>query len=185
MLAAATGGYLRVRQAAHAAEEGGLRGGCDTCGVPYGCLNPGVRCPRCRVALCRRCFHRACALEIAGHVLSAPLLLQRQRVCDGCAPDELREERFRSTHLRRMAGGELVRREGVSYFSDASQQVWLSLDVAGPALRWRSMQLQNNVPKESGAVPLSSVAAVSALSDPGAGGRTLLTVGAAAPPHPP
>ena len=109
----------------------------------------------------------------AGVVLSVPLWPQRHPCCDACLPDSMREDAFRTVYLHPLVRGEIARREAMSFFvTDSSQPIWLALDVATASVTWRTLQLEQNRPKEQGSVSLASVAAVSSVTAASAPGST-------------
>ena len=163
---------------------------CETCGRPFGCANSAVACQRCSAVCCRRCFSRSCVLAIGGVSFALPVVASRHGVCDACHPDDEREATFVERHAPFLANGVLAQRVptgalasllavsvGAAGGAGGREPVWLSLDAPARQLRWRTMQLVNNVPKEAGAVGVGEVGSVVGTS---AGGEPLLVNPAAA-----
>ena len=131
---------------------------CDLCSAPIGCMNPLVKCHRCRTLTCRRCYRRACAFELLGSIITLPPVTAS--VCDACGPDAAREAAFRDRYLARLTRGEIVERSGTFLLSNSVEPVWLQLDTQRHALMWRTMQLVNQQPKAAGDIPLASITTV-------------------------
>ena len=158
-----SGSYRRVEGAS-----------CELCNAAIGCTNPLVRCPRCASSTCRRCFRRACAIDVAGIIFTAPILsLRGESVCDACEPDAAKERAFRERYLSRLVRGEIAERSGVSLLSSAVEPMWLQLDTERRTLRWRSMRLINQQPAASGDIPLASIATVAGVNKGSSSGSSV------------
>lgn len=157
---------------------------CEACGRAYTCGNGAVLCERCKAVTCRKCFSRSCAFEIGGTIVALPLVSTKHGVCDGCLPEADREASFRDRHFPFLTSGLIVQKTPTGALaslltvaagtnSTANEPVMLQLDVSGRKLTWRSMQLVNQQPKETGDIPLAdigSVVPISASGEPIAGG---------------
>lgn len=162
------------------------RGICEACGTPFNLLNPACApCHRCNTILCRKCFTRSCVVSIPCFPdarFPLPFVLRSRGICDGCGPESDREEKFIADHLPFLISGGLVTRIQPSLLGEASSQVLLSVSPSEGALKFRSMQLnQNQQPKDAGEVILDNINKMETGQSAAAGaGLRLALTGAAA-----
>jgi len=134
---------------------------CDACAQPKSGI---TRCSRCRAALCRTCFTAACTCDVGLRVglplALLALLLPRYRVCDGCRPDEEREEAFSRLHAAQLTAGASVVTFVQSLLSDRRVPAWVSVDLPQRKVHWKSLELVRQEAKEAGTIALDEVAGV-------------------------
>lgn len=135
-----------------------------------------MTCNRCRTLSCRICLSSSCVFTIGGVVVALPVVTSRRGVCDTCTADEEREAAFVERHLPFLVNGVMVQRSTTGALASLlsgslggarNEPVMLSIDVSAAAITWRSMQLVNNVPKETGTVLLAEVGTITGTSASG------------------
>jgi hypothetical protein len=147
---------------------GGRSSTCENCTVPFTWpTNTPMRCARCGALLCRRCYSRGC-----GQFLPPPLLAlaRRHAACDACWDDAEREARFASAHMPLLVRGEVLSKVSTSLLlAESVAGVWLTLHASERALRFHTMEMVQQAPKESGEVKLDDIAGLQVGVAAGAG----------------